>query len=184
MVLGRDGPGGPPSSRVWSPCSGDLHASCNCSSFPTRRATRRRVSCVSSIVLMSVLVQTRPAWRPVLRPRRPFLRTMEEPTTPRWRELAEGMVGAIAAGEVRQARARALPTVGGGAPVRPAPLPFGGSGRATGDCTVFAIESRRWAVSLGATPELLVTQREGVVRTGGCPRGPRRAPPIPPAMRP
>ena len=101
-----------------------------------------------------------------------ILRTMEEPTPPRWRELAGGMVGAIDAGEVDKlvlARCQQLEAE------RPFDLPAALRRLRSryGDCTVFAID-RGAGCFLGATPEMLVTQREGIVRTaavaGSAPR--------------
>ncbi len=90
-------------------------------------------------------------------------RTIEEPTAPRWRELVQGVVDAITAGEVDKlvlARCQQLE----------AEHPFNVHAALRrlksgyGDCTVFAID-RGGSCFIGATPELLVTQREGIVRT-------------------
>ena len=99
-------------------------------------------------------------------------RTIEDPNPPRWRELVRGMLEAIAAGEVDKlvlARCQRLD----------AERPFDVHAvlrrlrSRYGDCTVFAID-RGADCFIGATPELLVTQREGIVRTaavaGSAPR--------------
>ena len=101
-----------------------------------------------------------------------ILRTMEEPAPPRWRELARDTVGAIAAGEVDKlvlARCQQVEAA------RPFDLHAALRRLRSryGDCTVFAID-RGAGCFIGATPELLVTQREGIVRTtavaGSAPR--------------